>query len=90
MPLSYAAVLGGVITVLGTSTNLVVSDLLVASGDEPLGVFEVTGAEESVREQLPDSQRSQVNADAHIHQGSGGQGADFRADVERWLARAFR
>jgi hypothetical protein len=53
-------------------------------------LFEVTGAEESVREQLPDSQRSQVNADAHIHQGSGGQGADFRADVERWLARAFR
>jgi di/tricarboxylate transporter len=43
MPLSFAAVLGGVITVIGTSTNLVVSDLLEASGDEPLGVFEVTG-----------------------------------------------
>ncbi|MEM8618237.1 MAG: SLC13 family permease [Actinomycetota bacterium] len=44
MPLSFAAVLGGVITVIGTSTNLVVSDLLVAAGDDPLGVFEITGA----------------------------------------------
>lgn len=43
IPLSYAAVFGGVITVIGTSTNLVVSDLLVAQGDEPLGVFEITG-----------------------------------------------
>lgn len=43
MPLSYAAVLGGVVTVIGTSTNLVVSDLLVAAGGEPLGVFEITG-----------------------------------------------
>ena len=42
MPLSYAAVLGGVVTVIGTSTNLVVSDLLVAAGGEPLGVFEIT------------------------------------------------
>ncbi len=29
--------------VIGTSTNLVVSDLLVAQGGEPLGVFEITG-----------------------------------------------
>ena len=43
MPLSYAAVFGGVVTVIGTSTNLVVSDLLVADGGEPLGVFEITG-----------------------------------------------
>lgn len=43
MPLSYASVFGGVITVIGTSTNLVVSDLLVAQGGEPLGVFEITG-----------------------------------------------
>jgi di/tricarboxylate transporter len=42
MPLSFAAVLGGVITVIGTSTNLVVSDLLRATGDDPLGVFEIT------------------------------------------------
>jgi di/tricarboxylate transporter len=43
MPLSYAAVLGGVVTVIGTSTNLVVSDLLVAQGGDPLGIFEITG-----------------------------------------------
>jgi di/tricarboxylate transporter len=42
MPLSYAAVLGGVVTVIGTSTNLVVSDLLVAEGGQPLGIFEIT------------------------------------------------
>lgn len=41
MPLSYATVLGGVITVLGTSTNLVISGLLSASGQEPLGLFEI-------------------------------------------------
>lgn len=43
IPLSYAAVFGGVVTVIGTSTNLVVSDLLVAQGGKPLGVFEITG-----------------------------------------------
>ncbi len=42
MPLSFASILGGVITVLGTSTNLVVSDMLLAGGGEPLGVFEIT------------------------------------------------
>jgi di/tricarboxylate transporter len=42
LPLSYAAVLGGVITVLGTSTNLVVSGLLQDQGLRPLDVFEIT------------------------------------------------
>jgi di/tricarboxylate transporter len=42
MPLSFAAVLGGVVTVIGTSTNLVVSDMLRAQGEDPLGVFEIT------------------------------------------------
>jgi di/tricarboxylate transporter len=42
MPLSFAAVLGGVVTVIGTSTNLVVSDLLSAQGEDALGVFEIT------------------------------------------------
>jgi di/tricarboxylate transporter len=41
MPLSYAAVLGGVITVMGTSTNLVISGLLDDAGMEPLSVFEL-------------------------------------------------
>lgn len=42
MPLSFAALLGGVVTVLGTSTNLVVSGLLDAEpGGDPLSVFEM-------------------------------------------------
>jgi di/tricarboxylate transporter len=44
MPLSYASILGGVVTVLGTSTNLVVSDALRRTDGEPLGVFEITRA----------------------------------------------
>jgi di/tricarboxylate transporter len=42
LPLSYAAILGGTITVIGTSTNLVVSGLLQESGREPFGLFEIT------------------------------------------------
>ncbi|MEL6890335.1 MAG: SLC13 family permease [Actinomycetota bacterium] len=42
LPLSFASILGGVVTLIGTSTNLVVSDLLVRTGAEPLDVFEVT------------------------------------------------
>ncbi len=42
MPMSYATILGGTVTVLGTSTTLVVSGLLEARGEEPFGVFEVT------------------------------------------------
>jgi di/tricarboxylate transporter len=42
MPLSFAAILGGTITVIGTSTNLVVSGLLEASGQAPIGMFEIT------------------------------------------------
>jgi di/tricarboxylate transporter len=41
MPLSYAAILGGMVTVIGTSTNVVVSGLLEAEGMEPLGFFEI-------------------------------------------------
>lgn len=41
MPLSFASILGGVITLIGTSTNLVVADLVVQAGEEPLDVFEI-------------------------------------------------
>lgn len=41
MPLSFAAILGGACTLIGTSTNLLVSGLMEASGiKEPLGMFE--------------------------------------------------
>ncbi|MDH3399202.1 MAG: SLC13 family permease, partial [Acidimicrobiia bacterium] len=42
LPLSYAAVLGGVVTLMGTATNIVVSGLLEAAGLMPLGFFEIT------------------------------------------------
>lgn len=43
MPLSYATILGGTLTLIGTSTNLVVNGLIVAGGRPSLGVFDVTG-----------------------------------------------
>jgi di/tricarboxylate transporter len=42
MPVSFAAVLGGVITTVGTSTNLTVSGLLTEAGMERLDLFELT------------------------------------------------
>ncbi len=42
MPLSYAAILGGTCTLIGTSTNLVVNGLLIAATDHPgLGLFDI-------------------------------------------------
>lgn len=41
IPLSYATILGGSITAIGTSTNLVASGLLAESDQEPLGMFEL-------------------------------------------------
>lgn len=41
MPVSFAAILGGVVTLIGTSTNLVVSGLLSQTGEEPFGLFEI-------------------------------------------------
>jgi di/tricarboxylate transporter len=42
MPIAYSALLGGIITLTGTSTNMAVSDLLVTRGFRELGVFEMT------------------------------------------------
>ena len=41
IPVSYAAVLGGVITAIGTSTNLTVIGLMRDSGIRPIGLFEL-------------------------------------------------
>lgn len=41
MPLSFASIVGGVITTIGTSTTLVVSGLVAASGREPLALFDI-------------------------------------------------
>ena len=42
MPLSFAAILGGLLTTIGTATNLVVSGIVASQGYEPFGFFEVT------------------------------------------------
>ena len=43
IPLSYAAIAGGVCTLIGTSTNLVVSGMLQnVAGQAPFGMFELT------------------------------------------------
>ncbi|WP_456484570.1 SLC13 family permease [Desulfurobacterium sp.] len=40
IPLSYAAILGGTVTLIGTSTNLVVNGLAVNAGLKPLKIFD--------------------------------------------------
>ncbi len=43
IPLSYAAILGGTCTLIGTSTNLVINGLLMTEmGRESLGMFEIS------------------------------------------------
>ena len=42
IPLSYAAITGGMMTLIGTSTNLIVAGLMEAEGYEPLHLFDVT------------------------------------------------
>lgn len=42
IPLSYAAVLGGTCTLIGTSTNLLVNDMASVAGQPRFGIFEIT------------------------------------------------
>ncbi len=42
MPLAFAAILASSVTLVATSTNVVVSGLMVQSGIPPLGMFELT------------------------------------------------
>lgn len=42
IPLSYAAILGGTLTLVGTSTNLIVNSMVVESGLPALGFFDFT------------------------------------------------
>jgi di/tricarboxylate transporter len=42
IPLSYAAVLGGTMTLIGTSTNLLVNDMATVAGQPRFGIFEIT------------------------------------------------
>jgi di/tricarboxylate transporter len=40
MPVSFAAILGGTCTLIGTSTNILVSSIASRSGQKPFGMFE--------------------------------------------------
>ena len=43
MPLSFGALMGGVCTLLGTSTNILVSGIAEKNNLEPFGIFEMSG-----------------------------------------------
>ncbi len=43
IPLSFLSILGGTITLIGTSTNLLVSGLAKQSGQPAFGIFEISG-----------------------------------------------
>ncbi|MEM9021546.1 MAG: SLC13 family permease [Planctomycetota bacterium] len=41
LPLSYASIFGGLCTLIGTSTNLIVNGLVIEDGGKPFGMFDM-------------------------------------------------
>ena len=77
IPLSYAAIIGGVCTLIGTSTNLLVNGMIIDIGGRSLGLFELArvGVPCAIVGLiyiltigyfiLPDRQKSQDNTNGH-------------------------
>lgn len=42
IPLSYASIIGGCVTLIGTSTNLIANGIAMEQGEESLGIFDFT------------------------------------------------
>ncbi|HRC84235.1 MAG TPA: SLC13 family permease, partial [Thermoanaerobaculia bacterium] len=78
MPLAFASILGGTLTLIGTSTNVIASGLLANYGEKPIGMFELTpvGAPLAVagllylvfgaRRLLPDRREVELGEQYHI------------------------
>ncbi|MFN3911986.1 SLC13 family permease [Hyphomonas sp.] len=43
IPLSYVSIMGGTLTLIGTSTNLIVAGVATRAGLEPFSIFEISG-----------------------------------------------
>jgi di/tricarboxylate transporter len=43
IPLSYLSIIGGTLTLIGTSTNLIVAGVATRAGIEPFSIFEISG-----------------------------------------------
>jgi di/tricarboxylate transporter len=80
IPLSYAAILGGTCTLIGTSTNLVVHGLMLENGFKGMGFFEISGVGVPIavlglaaivlvgHKLLPDRKEPMVQVDEHIRE----------------------
>jgi len=80
IPLSYAAILGGTCTLIGTSTNLVVHGLMLENGFNGMGFFEISGVGLPIavlglaaivsvgHKLLPDRKEPMAQVDEHIRE----------------------